>query len=67
MYVINEFCELIRKNTIEANIIEFIEILSQHVQKWLQSDYNFAISDENIAELLTANNYEFLENGVDYK
>ena len=27
----NEFCELIRKNTIEANIIEFIEILSQHV------------------------------------
>ena len=62
----NEFCELIRKNT-EANIIEFIGILSQHVQKWLQSDYDNAINAENVASMLDCNGYEFFENGVDYK
>ena len=61
----NEFCELIRKNTIEANIIEFIEILSQHVQKWLQSDYDNAISDENVASMLDCDGYEFFIDGRD--
>ena len=63
----NEFCELVRKKPRSANVVMFIDILSQHVQKWLQSDYNFAISDENIASMLDCNGYEFLENGVDYK
>ena len=63
----NEFCELVRKKPRDANVAMFIDILSQHVQKWLQSDYDNAISDENIASMLDCNGYEFLENGVDYK
>ena len=67
MEAYNEFCVLIRKKPRSANVVMFIDILSQHVQKWLQSDYNNAISDENIASMLDCGGYEFLENGVDYK
>lgn len=63
----NEFCELVRKKPRSANVVMFIGILSQHVQKWLQSDYDNAISDENVASMLDCNDYEFLESGVDYK
>ena len=61
-----KFCECVRINPL-FGIGDFVGVLSECVSEFLQNDYNYSISDENIAELLTANNYEFLENGVDYK
>ena len=61
----NEFCELVRKTPRNANVATFIDILSQHVQKWLQNDYDNAISDENIASMLDCNDYEFFIDGRD--
>ena len=61
-----KFCECVRINPL-FDVGDFVDVLSECVSEFLQNDYNYSISDENIAELLTANNYEFLENGVDYK
>lgn len=61
-----KFCECVRINPL-FNIGDFVDVLSECVSECLQADYDYSISDENIAELLTANGYEFLENGVDYK
>lgn len=61
-----KFCECVRINPL-FDIGDFINILSECVSECLQNDYDYSISDECIAELLTANGYEFLENGVDYK
>ena len=61
-----KFCECVRIDPL-LNVGDFVNVLSECVSEFLQNDYNYSISDENIAELLTANTYEFLENGVDYK
>ena len=61
-----KFCECVRINPL-FGIGDFVDVLSECVSEFLQNDYNYSISDENIAELLTANGYECLENGVDYK
>ena len=61
-----KFCECVRINPL-SGIGDFIDIISECVSECLQNDYNCSISDEYVAELLTANSYEFLENGVDYK
>ena len=61
-----KFCECVRINPL-FDIGDFVDILSECVSECLQNDYNYSISDEHMAELLAANDYEFLENGVDYK
>ena len=61
-----KFCECVRINPL-FNIDNFIDVLSECVNEYLQNDYDYSISDECIAGSLTANGYEFLENGVDYK
>ena len=61
-----KFCECVRINPL-FDIGDFIDVISECVSEFLQNDYDYSISDEHIAELLTANSYEFLENGVDYK
>ena len=66
IHAYKKFCEYVRINPL-FDVGDFVDVLSECVSEFLQNDYNYSISDENIAELLTANNYEFLENGVDYK
>ena len=65
IHAYKKFCECVRINPL-FDIGNFVDVLSECVSEFLQNDYNYSISDENIAELLTANNYEFWENGVDY-
>ena len=60
-----KFCERVRINPL-FDIGDFVDILSECVSECLQNDYDYSISDECIADLLTANSYEFLENGSDY-
>ena len=61
-----KFCECVRINPL-FNVGDFVGVLSECVSEFLQNDYNYSISDENIASMLDCNDYEFLENGVDYK
>ena len=60
-----KFCKCVRINSC-FDIGDFIDILSERVNECLQNDYDCSISDENVAELLTANSYEFYKNGSDY-
>ena len=60
-----KFCECVRINPL-FDIGDFVDILSECVSDFLQNDYDCSISDEYIAELLTANSYEFYKDGSDY-
>lgn len=60
-----KFCECVRAKPC-LDIADFVDILSECVSEWLQADFDYSISDEYVAELLTANSYEFDENGNKY-
>lgn len=60
-----KFCECVRAKPC-LDIADFVNILSECVSECLQADYDYSISDEYVAELLTANSYEFDENGNKY-
>ena len=60
-----KFCECVRINPL-FGVGDFVGVLSECVSEFLQNDYNYSISDENIAELLTINSYEFYKDGSDY-
>lgn len=60
-----KFCECVRAKPC-LDIADFVDILSECVSECLQADYDYSISDEYVAELLTANSYEFDENGNRY-
>ena len=60
-----KFCECVRINPL-FDIGDFVDVLSECVSEFLKNDYDYSISDENVAELLTANSYEFYTDGSDY-